>query len=256
MSSALTPMFRDHRLLRAVVDAALDSQGGRILTLGILPEQAAILEFGCYRIPGGDATTDQARDLLVDVRGPCEIVLPAEDAWTALVEEIHGHHSVDRSMRSYVPGPDLPERTAALARSVPDGYRLTRMDAGLAALVGPDTSPHGVDVLGGPEGFMTRGFGWAVVQDGMLACAATSYAVGGGAVEVAIATHPEHRGQGLAACAASALIQESLVREIVPHWNAFNPVSQRLAERLGFAFVGMLGIRELSEISGVQQGPG
>jgi hypothetical protein len=245
-------MFRDHRLLRAVIDAALEEHAGRILTLGVLPELAAVLTYGCYCVPGGDARSDQARDLLADVHGPCEIVLPTDDAWCDLVEEVHGHHSIDRSMRSYLPGPDLAGRTAAGARDIPAGYTLVRMDEALAGQAGTDTAPHGVEVMGGPAAFVAKGYGWGLVQDGRLACAATSYAVGGGAVELAIATHPDHRQRGLAACAASAFVQESLVREIVPHWNASNPVSQRLAERLGFRFVGMVGIRELTAETGMQ----
>jgi hypothetical protein len=46
--------------------------------------------------------------------------------------------------------------------------------------------------------------------DGMLACAATSYALSARYVEVAIATHAAHRQRGLAACAASAMITEAL----------------------------------------------
>jgi predicted GNAT family acetyltransferase len=71
-------------------------------------------------------------------------------------------------------------------------------------------------------------------------------------VEVAIATAPDHRGRGLAACAAAALVQEALVREHVPHWNAYDPVSQRLAERLGFAFAGIVEILAMTSGPGVE----
>ena len=74
-------------------------------------------------------------------------------------------------------------------------------------------------------------------------------------MEVAIATAPDHRGRGLAACAAAALVQEALVREHVPHWNAFNPVSQRLAERLGFAFAGIVEILALAPGGGMEPDP-
>ena len=241
----LRSFFTDHPLLRAVIDAVIEDRGGQVLSLGPLPVRAAILDYGCYRVPGGDAETFQARDLLVDLQGPCEIVVPDDDAWRQLLHEVHADRISDRSMRSYVPGSRLAARTAALAKETPAGYRLQRMDAGLAALVGPETYPHGVQVLGGPEMFMQHGFGWGLLQDGELACAATSYALSDGAVEIAIATHPDHRQRGLAACAAAAMVQEALVREHEPHWNAFDPVSQHLAEQLGFVFAGMVEIQAL-----------
>jgi GNAT superfamily N-acetyltransferase len=254
-ANELAGFFADHPLLRAVIDAVLEDRGGRVLCLGARPTQAAMLDYGCYRIPGGDARSVQARDLLLDLRGPCEIVVPNDDAWRELIQDVHGDRLVDRSMHSYVPGPELAARTADLARKVPDGYVLQRLDAGSAALVGPDISPHGVEVMGGPAGFVQLGYGWGVLRDGGLACAATSYAVSSRAVEVAIATDPDHREQGLATCAAAALVQEALVREHVPHWNAFNPVSRRLAERLGFAFAGIVEIMALAPSGGVEHDP-
>jgi predicted GNAT family acetyltransferase len=57
--------------------------------------------------------------------------------------------------------------------------------------------------------------------------------VGGGAVEVAIATRAAFRGRGFAAAASARLLLEAVARRLAPHWNASNPVSQRLAVRLG-----------------------
>lgn len=242
MSRSLTPLFARHTLLRAVIDAALEGRGGRI-TVG---RDLALLEWGCYRVPGGDATLPEAGTLLASLDRDCEIVAPADDPWRELALVIHRDRVRDHSMRSYVPGRDLAGRTRALADGVPAGYDLAPLDARLAAGVGKDLEPHGVEVMGGPARFAAEGLGRVLLRDGAIACAATSYAVTGQSVEVAIATHPDHRNRGLAACAASALIQEALVRGLEPHWNAFNPVSQRLADRLGFAFAGTCGVLELN----------
>jgi predicted GNAT family acetyltransferase len=53
-------------------------------------------------------------------------------------------------------------------------------------------------------------------------------------LEVAISTRAEFRGRGLAMAVAAALMAESLALGVTPCWSASNPVSKRLAERLGY----------------------
>jgi len=73
-----------------------------------------------------------------------------------------------------------------------------------------------------------------VTKDGVLACAATSYTLSSRYLEVAIATRPAFRGRGLAMVAGAALMRQALARGLAPCWSASNPVSKRLAERLGY----------------------
>ena len=61
-----------------MIDAVLEGTGGRIRALASGDPAAVILDYGCYRIPGGDPATEEARRLLEDVDGPCEIVVPDE----------------------------------------------------------------------------------------------------------------------------------------------------------------------------------
>jgi len=241
MVSGLQQFFRDQLRLRAVIETVLEGRCGRARSQG----PVALLDYGCYRIPAGNAASRQARELCAQLRGPCEIVVPPIDGWRALLGDLYGSRIRDRSMESFVPGVDLERRTAALSAAVPQGYELQRLDADRAAGVVGRVSPHGVEVLGGPASFAEHGFGWGLLHDGAPACAATSYAISSRYVEIAIGTHADHRGLGLAACAAAAMIQEALQRELEPHWNASNPVSQRLARRLGFEYVGMCEILAL-----------
>ena len=237
--------FGRHRRLRAVIDAVLEGRGGRVVTVGDGPPDAALLDYGCYRIPGGDPRSPCAQTLLASLEGPCEIVVPDDDAWRNLIGDIFGDRVRDRSMASYAPGPELEARVAVLSKHVPAGHALRRLDAGSAALVGPDLSPHGVNVLGGPARFAERGFGWGLFVNDTPVCASTSYAVSSKFVEVSIATRADHRRRGLAACAAAAMIADALGRGLEPHWNAFNPISKRLATRLGLADAGLCEILAL-----------
>ena len=74
-----------------------------------------------------------------------------------------------------------------------------------------------------------NGLGVAAIHEHGVAAAATTYALCSDKGEVAIATHPDHRGRGLATAVGAAMLLGCRRRGLTPHWNAFNPVSQRLA---------------------------
>ena len=228
-----TLLFDHHPRLRAVIDAVLEGRQGRIVHPDPATDEAALLRLGCYAIPGGDPASAASRKLIEELQGPLEIVVPDDDRWRALLAEVFGDRIADRSMRAFI-GEDLGvDGLASQARALPQGYRLGAVDADVAAALGPGLSPHGVDVFGGPEAFARDGFGIAALEGDEVAAVSTTYARCSDKAEVAIATHPDHRERGLATAVGAAMLLKCRERGVVPHWNAFNPVSQRLAVRLG-----------------------
>jgi len=237
----LASLFADHPHLRAVIDAVLEDRLGTIATLED-PPLAARLDLGCYHIPGGDPGCDSARALITDLTGPCELVVPDDDRWRALLAEVFGDRVQGRSMRFYLPDdPDL-ERLDTLATELPPEYALAEVGIAEAGQIGDSLTPHGIDVFGGLEAFVRDGFGICALTDGEVVAAATTYARSASKAEVAIATHVDHRGRRLALAVGAAMLAMCLRRGVVPHWNAFNPVSQRLALRLGLVQVGVCEI--------------
>ena len=102
-----------------------------------------------------------------------------------------------------------------------------------------------LECMSQPDDFAVRSDGVGVVHAGELVSAATDYAFSARSVEIAISTREDHRGRGLAACAAAARILRCLSRGVTPYWHASNPVSIRLAKRLGFVPDGEVEIRYL-----------
>ena len=118
---------------------------------------------------------------------------------------------------------------------VPKGFVLRPIELALTEQLDGELEPHGLQVFPTAHDLVTHGLGiGAVTTDGVLACAATSYSLSSRYLEVAIATRPAFRGRGLALATAAALIREALARNLIPCWSASNPVSKRLAERLGY----------------------
>lgn len=130
-----------------------------------------------------------------------------------------------------------PSQLRTLAERLPTIFRLEPLDIGMARQLDADLQPHGLQTYANPEALITDGMSWGAITHGpepRLACVASTYARSSRSVEVAISTRPEHRGQGLATAVAARFCLAALNLGLEPHWNAANPVSKRLARRLGF----------------------
>jgi hypothetical protein len=221
--------------LGAVVEAVVEGRLGRATVAG----GAARLSVGCYEIFGGDASSPEARDLVAGAARPRELVYGNDVAWRRLILDVHGDGVADRPMRDFDPSGIEAATLVRLETGLPEGFDLRPLDADLAGQLDPDLEPHALQVFASPRAFLEQGLGYGAVADGRLACAATSYTRSSRLVEVAISTRAAFRGRGLAAATASRLVRRCLADALVPRWTASNPVSQRLAVRLGFRPAGV-----------------
>jgi GNAT superfamily N-acetyltransferase len=139
-----------------------------------------------------------------------------------------------------------PGALRAMEAALPAGFELRRLDAALAGQLDSELEPHALQAFAGPADLVRDGLGFGAMRDGRLASAATSYAISSRFVEVAIATRPAFRGRGLALAVSAALVRHCLAQGLVPRWSASNPVSQRLAVRLGFRPAGACEVLYLS----------
>jgi GNAT superfamily N-acetyltransferase len=237
----LASLFAGHRELRAVVDAVLEGCQGRAAADG----DAARLSLGCYEVFGGEAASRGARRLVSTAARPRELVYGNEPAWRRLILEVHAEQVSDRPMRDFDPAGLDRAALLRLETALPEGFALRRLDAGLAAQLDAELEPHGLQVFASPTDLVAHGVGFGAVTDGRVACAATSYTMSSRFVETAIATRPAFRGRGLAVAASAALLRHCLDAGVVPRWSASNPVSQRLAVRLGFRPAGVCEVLHL-----------
>lgn len=240
-------LFREHTELRAVIDAALEGRVGSIRHASESRLTAAELRVGCYSIFGGDAGSDQAEHLVRSAGGPAELVYTGEP-WRRRIIEFHGAHAVPDPMQGFDPSGLDTVALSGRADQIPEGFEVRRLTCADAAALGPELSPNGMDVYESPEALIEHGVGRvAVTDDGQLACVASSYAAALEHIEVAIATAERWRGRGLATAVAARLAHDCLERGVTPEWNASNPVSQRLALRLGYRTRGTVTILRLRD---------
>jgi GNAT superfamily N-acetyltransferase len=239
--AAVARLFAGRDELPAVLGAALGGMAGVAADDRERP-RAARLSIGCYEIFGGDPAGAGAGDLVRGARRPRELLYGADPGWRRLILDIHGTAVRDRPMRGFDPSGLSPDTLLSASRRLPDGFALVLMDAPLARQLDSGLEPHALQVYPSAEAFVAQGVGYAAVAEGHVACAATSYAVCPGHLEVAIATREAWRGRGLALAVSARLLLHCLEAGLRPEWNASNPVSQRLALRLGYREAGVTEI--------------
>jgi GNAT superfamily N-acetyltransferase len=233
--SVLRSLFPGWVELGAVVEAVVEGRVGKATVIG----DAARLSVGCYEMFGGDPSSPGARPLVAGALRQRELVYGNDPGWRTLIRDVHGDGVFDRPMRDFDPSHLDPASLVRVERALPEGFELQDLDSPLAHQLDADLEPHALQVFSGADDFLAHGLGCGAVKDGRLACAATSYTRSSRSVEVAISTRPEFRGRGLAAATAARLLRQCLGDGLVPRWSASNPVSQRLAVRLGYRPAGV-----------------
>ena len=236
-------LFEEHKTLRAVIDSALERRLGEVRYDDPNAPKIGRIDLGCYAIFSGDAGHPLAAEWVPELSAPVEILLPEDQAWRNLVDGLIGERCSDRPMRTFAL-PDLDrEALKTAAAAVPGGFRVAELDVALARPLDENLHPHGLRVFPSAEALVAEGLGYAVVApDGRVAAQSSSYAISSRRVEVAIATHPEFRRQGLARAVAARMLLGCTERGLSPEWSASNPVSKRLARSLGYRPAGLCDI--------------
>ena len=164
------------------------------------------------------------------------IVVPQNAAWEALIENNFPAYKRIR----YALKKDTVfdrEKLEDLAKALPEGYTFRRIDGALYDLCLKDEAfADNVSVFGSKESFLELGRGFAVMKDGKIVSAASSYSRYRKGIDIEIGTVREERRKGLASAVAAKLILACLDEGLYPAWDAANMLSVRLAEKLGYEF--------------------
>jgi RimJ/RimL family protein N-acetyltransferase len=124
-----------------------------------------------------------------------------------------------------------------LKRNIPPKFELQKINRDNIRTV--DSTVHRtIDLhFGSINGLLKQGVGFCVVHRKRIVSLAYSAFPFIDEFEVQVDTvdNPYYRRKGLATAVSAALIEHALENDIVPHWDAANLASRRLAEKLGYS---------------------
>ena len=174
--------------------------------------------------------------LLRKCEGKDIILVPQDQAWADLIEEIYGDRV--RSFTRYATKKDTlfdREYLEGLVDSLPEGFEVNSINRSLyEACLAEAWSQDLVGNYADFEQFATFGLGYLVLHKGQVVSGASSYASYSGGIEIEVDTREGYRGQGLATICAAKLILTCLERGLYPSWDAHTLTSLKLAEKLGY----------------------
>jgi hypothetical protein len=164
-------------------------------------------------------------------------LVPADDAWHAVIERVWGDQ-VQRRLRYAIkkePEAFKRETLQYYVDSLPEEYELRLFDESIYAQSFAESwSRDFCSCYQSCDDFLRRGLGVAILHNDMLVSGASSYSVYTGGIEIEIDTKPEYRQRGLATVCGAKLILEALNRGLYPSWDAYDLRSVVLAEKLGY----------------------
>ena len=212
--------------------SCLDGVMGKILVTDPEQPRSAMAVVGDFAFLAGEPDLE----LLRGKPARWMIVVPQNEAWGQLMEE---NFPVGKRIR-YAIKKDTKfdrERLEALVRAMPEGYELRRIDGELYDLCCKEEDFEDcVSVFESKEQYLELGRGWAVLKDGKLVAAASSYSRYQKGIEIEIDVVKPERHKGLGSAVAAQLILSCLDEGLYPSWDAANKLSVRLAKKLGYEF--------------------
>ena len=226
------PVFADWEDPDTGILSCLDGVMGKILVTDPEQPRSALAVVGDFAFVAGEPDLEL-------LRGKPErwmIVVPQNEAWATLMEE---NFPVYKRIR-YAIKKDTKfdrQKLQAMVDALPAGYELRKIDSELYELCRKDEDYEDcVSIFETKERFLELGRGWAVLKDGKLVGAASSYSRYRDGIEIEIDVAREERHKGLGSAVAAKLILSCLDEGLYPSWDAANMLSVRLAEKLGYEF--------------------
>lgn len=171
------------------------------------------------------------------------IMIPRDSSrrerWAEVIRQIYGDkvHPVTRYAIKKEENIWDAARLRRAVEELPAGYELQRIDEEIYhRCLEAEWSRDLVAQYRDYEQYREWGVGVAILRGQELVSGASSYSSYRGGIEIEIDTREDQRRRGLAYICGAGLILECSSRGLYPSWDAQNPQSAALAEKLGYHF--------------------
>jgi RimJ/RimL family protein N-acetyltransferase len=233
----LAQAFRDVPRVDLSIECAIEGQMGRAFVEDLLKPSVFMITNSVFYYFAGDPTHPAAGELLLKLPPWC-LLMPSAPGWIELAQQVFAARLVASPRWSTSAASLEWDHLSRLLQASPHRESLQAMDLRFAErLWGLD---HWIDIaeFDSPQDFIDRGVGFYLKGAGGLQGAAFAALVNSQGIEISIYVDEPYRRQGMATALASCLLLHCLEDHRQPHWDAANPESCALAEKLGYRKVG------------------
>lgn len=231
--NSLIPLFKECLYDRVLIDSVLEGKIGKAYADSIGQPRVARLDSGSFTMLAGNLAVPGTIDLIQCA--PITYVTPQTNAWRDLLQGEFGSRISAMPFTNFSWRPLQPVYLAKLIGSIPSTYRLKQIDRPLAGQLPSDMgNKYFLENFHSIEDFLARGIGFCILHQDKIVSAATSFAQSSKAIDIEIETVPDYRRRGLGTIVGAKLVSHCLEQGIEPRWLAANPISEKLALKLGY----------------------
>lgn len=229
----LVQAFRHVPRVDLSIDCVIEAQMGRVYVDDIHHPTAFQIQVGPFNYFAGDVTT-QGAQLFLDAVDPYRLYMPSAPGWMEAFLQRYPGRWVNMQRYSYSSEALDCDHLGWLVESSSWRDRVCRMD--LSFVQGLWGQEHFIELsdFDSPEDFIRRGVGYFIRSGEEIAGAAYASLVCSRGIEVSLYVEPAYRRQGMATVLSARLLRWCLEHHADANWDAANPESCRLAEKLGY----------------------
>lgn len=233
--SPIIALFQSFKTTRAIILPALKQGRGQILVDHLKNPKTACLLIGNISFFTGDSRTSAAREMMKDVE-PLAALMASDNDWNELMKEVWADR-LGHQLRTKMSAESLDiDYLRGLTQNIDPEYVLERIDLETVKRLDKRQNMHIPLFFGSSKEFIEKGIGFCIKHDGKVVSMASTYTpfIDEFEIEVQTSDDPLYRRKGLATAVSAALIVYSLEHYFVPHWDAANEASVKLALKLGY----------------------
>lgn len=241
LKEMLMPLFANHHRVDFGINSILEGQSGQQISVVVNnPEnpEIAFLRYGTFGILAGDAAHPAAEALLQSIELPCAIQ-PSPEAWINRLQKKFEVNVKKIERFSFSHQHIDTDNLKELISKHPYSNAVQKIDTATAYnMENHEWNKYHLPNYNSPDDFANNGFAYAIKIHGLVASASSAALRCTDGIELNIITLPEFRNKGLAIVVAACTITKAIEQKLVPHWDAANQQSARLAARLGYTPAG------------------
>jgi len=241
LKSKLAPLFANHHRVDFAIPGILEGKSGKQISVVVndldTPD-IALLRYGIFGILGGNAAHPDAEELLRSAVLPCAMQ-PSPEPWINLLQKAYAGNIKEIERFSFSHQQINVDHVKDLIVKHAYANAVIKIDLETACSMENDEwNKYHLINYNSPNEFVNDGFANAIKIDGVVASACSAALRCSEGIELNIITLPAFRNKGLALVVAAHTILQAFEQDLIPHWDAANQQSVRLAMRLGYKQVG------------------
>lgn len=215
------------------IPCVIEGQMGKAFVDDLQEPTVFMIQTGPFFYFAGDATSPGGREMLENIV-PYTLFMPSSPGWLEAGKAMYVERLIGFDRYSFSSEHISADHLGRLCQKSAFRRDVRQMDLSFARRVWDQD--HFVDLsnFDSAEDFVGRGIGFYLERHSTVVGAAFSSLVCSMGIEVSIFVQDDYRRQGIATILASCLLKWCLENNAEANWDAANPESCRLAEKLGY----------------------